>query len=381
MCGLQGVMSKPLLQSDINVFQDLMVLGILRGWQGAGVAAIPQDKEAQHVSVLRSTSNGANFVLSDGFHKMIDKPKIALLGHTRLPTKGAATDIKNVHPHRVKHIIMTHNGTMHDVAEKPIPEGASDSAMLAESIAEIGLPDTVKTSRGAMALVYVDDKAKTINFFRNDERPLYLAYSNGTNNSHTIYWSSNADFLDLILCKNRNYKPLIMALPVNKWVVYEYPFIGAIRPVHEEVLRKPETFFQPKGNKHYEDWWARQDRLGRTQNTSGAATGGSERSTNTATRGDASGTQIVQVGGKNTTGAEECYDWVRLPPTSLWIKRTDMEEAVLTGCSWCSQQPRVEKPGDKCDHAKQHWMSKTEYICEECVSDDPEVRRYLNMKP
>jgi hypothetical protein len=97
----------------------------------------------------------------------------------------------NAHPFQFGNITGAHNGTLTQSTWKALEEASGvtttvDSAAIFACINAIGIKDTInlmekgRTSKdGAWALVWHDSEDNTINFLRNEHRPLWMAYSKG----------------------------------------------------------------------------------------------------------------------------------------------------------------------------------------------------------
>lgn len=199
MCGLAGAMSSTLSKHETDIFKDLLNVASLRGSTGSGVAVLQNSYlNPRKIQVLKTKHISGALAYSSELDELL-KPRVsAVIGHARLPTKGGL-DEDAVHPHRFGHIVGVHNGTMHRVAGQDVKE-KSDSAMLFEAIAAVGIEEAIKESAGAYALVWVDEKEGTLNFLKNAWRPLYFKNIGwGDKNINTLYWSSEAEMLDFVV--------------------------------------------------------------------------------------------------------------------------------------------------------------------------------------
>lgn len=195
MCGLSGVMSRYLSQGEVDAFRDLMVVSTLRGEQGTGVVAVAE-KVKHGILEYKTLEPASVAVYNDEFHDLYKKKTAILMGHARHPTAGGSSK-DNLHPFQIDHIIGMHNGTLEEVCGTKIAKGASDSRLLFSCIADLGIRETINKTRGSYALVWIDTKADTINFLRNDKRTLYFAFP--ANDRTTMYWSSEREMLELVL--------------------------------------------------------------------------------------------------------------------------------------------------------------------------------------
>lgn len=192
----------------------------LRGWQGAG--AITARNNCDSVEVFKTVGSGLDLAHSadfnqDVFHRKDNRAPAVLIGHTRWPTKGAVS-LETTHPHVYNGIYGVHNGTIDSIDGKYITKDQSDSALLFEAISREGVDKVIPTVRGAYALVWIDQEIKTLNFLRNDKRPMHFALCN----NGTIFWASEAGMLQFVLNRT-NTKFELLNLPVDKWHQLDMP--------------------------------------------------------------------------------------------------------------------------------------------------------------
>lgn len=186
MCGLVG-MAGDLEASDRNVFRDLLTVCQVRGRDSTGVININKQQAYGYVKGLgppeylfdrRSYTDN----IETGTHA-------ALIGHCRHKTSGAVT-VQNAHPfdYEEEGIIGVHNGTLrsyHNLDGHTYQK--VDSDVLYGHLAKNGPEETFNKIEGAWACVWWDDKAETLNFIRNDERPLYFCWSA---DRRKLFWAS-----------------------------------------------------------------------------------------------------------------------------------------------------------------------------------------------
>lgn len=242
MCGIVGVMSQDISLHEQATFEDLMRVAVVRGTFGAGVIAIEKDKQTNQrpVTIHRHQGNGASLMTTKGYRKLVEKHVTTLIGHCRAPTKGAADNIDNVHPHISETICGVHNGTMFTVGGQTIKDTKSDSKAFYELIAKDGIEEAVKTSYGAYALVWTDNQTGTVNFLRNSERPLWFG-SDSKEMPGTLFWASEAGMLHYIL--NRGIfgrkEIKVWELPANTLMSFPYNPGHVIRPGTVKEVKRP----------------------------------------------------------------------------------------------------------------------------------------------
>ena len=177
MCGVVGAMSVANLTYNMEKwFRDALYVDGLRGMDSTGVMSVSPKYE---VSVNKKAMNPADFMDLKSTGNLLKTNHRVLLGHNRWATKGAINNA-NAHPFTHEHITMVHNGSLLSYYSlKDHTKFTVDSEAIAYSIAHDGAEETIKKLNGSFSLVWWDDDAKTMNFCRNDERPMYLSAVEG----------------------------------------------------------------------------------------------------------------------------------------------------------------------------------------------------------
>lgn len=189
MCGLVGIAGK-LQYADEKVMQRLLVHDYWRGKDSTGFASIRATDQMASIAKIashpfdlfdmtrfKSASNGAT--------------SSVFIGHNRAATKGVV-NAYNAHPFHFGSIVGAHNGTLaassHKALEDAIGEKFEvDSQALICAIDKLGIEETIKLCEGAWAITYYDGSDNTLNFIRNDQRPLWYAYSD---DFKKVLWAS-----------------------------------------------------------------------------------------------------------------------------------------------------------------------------------------------
>jgi predicted glutamine amidotransferase len=233
MCGICGVMSSYLSEYELSKFEDLMKMSLLRGEIGAGIAAVSSGK--LKTTVIKTKHSSYDLIRTNEYYNLIKNRKAIMIGHARAPTIGG-TDIEWVHPHRVNHIVGVHNGTLRSFDGKGIDaKKDSDSKMLINGIAKEGIEKTIEKTNGAYAMVWLDENKKTLNFLRNDERPLFFGHFTSQVRPGTLYWASDRRFLEFAL----GHGSTIFELPKDTWWEFPQTLNGIIpEPKATKVERK-----------------------------------------------------------------------------------------------------------------------------------------------
>lgn len=246
MCGLIGIAGN-LVYRDENVLKRMMILsGFQRGDDSAGLG------------VVRKTGNE---ILVD---KAVGAPHIELfervrfrslltastskvfIGHTRKATYGEKTRM-NAHPFEYGTVVGAHNGTLdradvRQVADELNEHFTVDSQALIAAIAEFGAKDAIPRFRGAWSIVWYDNEDDSLNFLRNDERPMHVAWSE---DRKTLIWASEIWMIDvacstvtpeLKLYSNKKGNSFFTHAP-DTW--YKYPVEKILNPPDGTELFKP----------------------------------------------------------------------------------------------------------------------------------------------
>lgn len=191
MCGLVGWAVQGTLkvaeESKIQrAFSKLLMFDVVRGRDSTGVARVLGDGS---VEIFKKAVPSYDFLeTSFGTAAVSFKEAYinAMIGHNRAATVGKV-NADNAHPFQHQHITLAHNGTL-TYRGNLKNKCSTDSEEICKELAEV--EDTVSVLEkleGAYALTWYNAADDTINFARNDERPLWIA--NMVDNEGVI-WAS-----------------------------------------------------------------------------------------------------------------------------------------------------------------------------------------------
>lgn len=185
MCGLVGMALKTLggaSNIDLAIFNDLLYMDALRGFDATGVASFHNNGE---MNALKEASE-ATFFFSDkkydAFGKAFVKNGKAIMGHNRKATMGSAIDA-NAHPFILENedgdtnFAFMHNGTLrnHDQLHKTdVDSEALGMLLTACGEDKAKLEEALDKVQGAYACTWIDQDKEKLYLIRNKERPLWI---------------------------------------------------------------------------------------------------------------------------------------------------------------------------------------------------------------
>lgn len=228
MCGIVGFITednKLYGKERIKFMHQALIAGILRGDDSTGVFWSGGDFDlSKNAGWCKSATDGYSFVHGAKYattERDIEKAGFCI-GHNRAATVGrVCTD--NAHPFSEGPVTMVHNGTLYDTRTLPHTAPSHyvvDSQELAWNLGEAevdGAKEVIESILGAFALVWHDARDGSLNFVRNDERPLHFAHSKY---SKTIYIASESHMLAWLGRRMRLGFDSVYSLEVGKWLKF-----------------------------------------------------------------------------------------------------------------------------------------------------------------
>ena len=198
MCGLVGLAGDIAFKEE-KVFKDLLMLDVIRGKHSTGVASLHKVGQAWETSIFKEKLNAVDFMDRQEFISLMGKKHSILLGHNRWATRGAIIK-ENAHPFEFEHIVGAHNGSLNSTTGlHEQTKYAVDSQAAFSELNENGVATLWGKLNGAAALSWIDKRDNTINFLRNDERPLWIAT---INKGKTLVWASEFWMLHVACGRN-----------------------------------------------------------------------------------------------------------------------------------------------------------------------------------
>lgn len=203
MCGIVGVMSPTAMSVQMKeFFHDLLLHDVVRGPHATGVAAI--DTMDRKLTVMKKAVPSYVFLQDKEQMEPLFEFKHNFniyIGHNRFATSGARDVDANAHPFVHGDIVGVHNGSLRnqkllDNHEKFVV----DSDNLYNHLDRNGLDHTITKTDGAYSLVWYNKEDNSLNFIRNDERPMAIGkLSNGC-----WVWASEIEMLRWLVTRHKS---------------------------------------------------------------------------------------------------------------------------------------------------------------------------------
>ena len=200
MCGIVGYISaadghKHKAEKD-HFMRFALALDTLRGFDSTGVMTL---RKKFKVDVMKTTMPGDKFVHSQNYLRKWN-PGWAQVGHNRAATVGKV-NVSNAHPFVDGAITLVHNGTLFaDGSTLPLYNKKLDvdSMQIAHNFNMYKPEEAAKVLEkidGAYALVWYDNRDKSVNMARNSERPMHFALSR---NKEMLWFMSDGNHLTAV---------------------------------------------------------------------------------------------------------------------------------------------------------------------------------------
>ncbi len=225
MCGLSGVVGTISYSGkEFDVFKNLMYFNMVRGEDSTGVGILPR-YSGQDMRTVKVLGPACDLINTDKFKKSMNTGfHLGWLGHNRSATAGGI-NIRNAHPFQFESIMGMHNGTIETHARNKMTDHnqyGTDSEALIFNIQKHGVENIIPKLEGSWTLVWYNDSNLTINFLRNEKRPLAYVFSK---DRKRMFFASELDTLAGALRRNEVEwaTDKFSVLPVNVWYSWQIP--------------------------------------------------------------------------------------------------------------------------------------------------------------
>lgn len=431
MCGLVGIAGDLGLKGE-KAFKRMLELDTYRGPHSTGVFSVKNNNETMLVKQL-----GTPWDLYEyrAFNTLMAQHSIkVLLGHNRWATKGKINKA-NAHPFEFDNVVGAHNGTLTSVTNlKDHLKFDVDSENLYHDMNINGAFETLPKLQGAFALTWFDKNEQTINLIRNDERPLYYAFSE---DKKILFWASESWMIELGAGQAGIKLLGCWELPVGVLFTFDVPMLYPIKEFDKVRTRKIELYKALPRTTYYGNASSTNNSTTKALANAGATTSGKTKRPFASYQKHVNTSVVFSVGSaeRSRSGQQYIQCWLNEDVDIsirvfaqvdgvLWKQmmespnyfsgvaksytstddgyltidlRTIVEEEILDidvpdetytvfdgeevdaeefkertkkCCSWCSS------PADLSDAPELHWFSKDGYICGSCAEQD-EVKQYL----
>lgn len=241
MCGHVGV-AGDITRKGMKAFRTLLLWDSVRGEDGTGVALVPfvrNRRTVENTEIIKMPIASPAFLETSYASSALGLVTHGVvIGHNRAATVGQHT-YGNTHPFLCKNVVGAHNGTVDSHHRKDLPgikgTWGTDSETIMRSFSGANAKDAVQSmtacARGAWAFVWYDYRDDSINFLRNEHRPLYYAFDSTRDQ---LFWASEAGMLRGALehagveveTRKNSSTWIIRQLPVDTHLSWNVPSTG-----------------------------------------------------------------------------------------------------------------------------------------------------------
>jgi DNA-directed RNA polymerase subunit RPC12/RpoP len=343
MCGHVGV-AGDLISKEETLMKKLLMFDYFRGPDSTGLAAIRSDGS---VKIAKAAASPPELFYDTRFREALNgNQSRAFIGHNRLATRGVVNPF-NAHPFQFNHITGAHNGTLETSCKWKCEDLAGekfdvDSQALFAAIAAVGVDNVIPhlkscdtaSNSSAWALVWHDKNDGTINFLRNQHRPLWYGFEKGFKR---LMWASTWEILDNAVRMD----PCTYDMYVEDETRFKYwPFEADVHYSIELAELKKGSTERPK--------FTAKPLKGKEPVAASGTTGNADpfgfRRRHTSTgNGSTTNSPGKSQSGTSTKAKKQSNAPVQFlhllgdigAPYAGWIKEDRFNEMAKYGCSWC----------------------------------------------
>lgn len=187
MCGIVGAIGN-IIQAHEKMVHQMLIFDSVRGDHSTGLLGVRKFHEDEYL-IAKQVGNPYELHDTKAYKEIMSGSSRVLLGHNRFATQGKVNKA-NAHPYDFDTLVGVHNGSLQNKYQ--MHQGNYwdvDSQALYAHIDEKGVEDALRTARGAFALVWWNKNENTVNFIRNEERPLFYALTEEPQNKVMLFAS------------------------------------------------------------------------------------------------------------------------------------------------------------------------------------------------